>query len=45
VEQNEYENDDGDKKVTIQIVVDEIAPSLRWATATVEKVQRKRAND
>lgn len=30
----------GQKRSTIEIQVDEVAPSLRWATATIQKSQR-----
>ncbi|MFM1751672.1 MAG: single-stranded DNA-binding protein [Actinomycetota bacterium] len=33
----EYENREGLKKTSVDIVADEIGPTLRWATATVEK--------
>lgn len=32
-----YETDEGDKRVSPEIVVDEACASLRWATCTVEK--------
>lgn len=31
---------DGEKKSKIEIVADEVAPSLRWATAKVERTKR-----
>lgn len=40
LEQRSWENDDGDKKSAIQIVADEITPSLRWATAVVTKTEK-----
>ena len=44
LEQRSWETDDGDKRSKIEIVADEIAPSLRWATAEVaqERAQRRR---
>ena len=40
LQQRRYETKDGEKRSAIEIIADEIGPSLRWATATVEKVQR-----
>lgn len=39
LEQRSYEVD-GDKRSVVEIVADEIAPSLRWATAQVIKAER-----
>ena len=38
LDQDTWENEDGDKRSKVKIIADEVAPSLRWATATVEKV-------
>lgn len=35
-----WEDRDGNKRTSIEINVDECAPSLRWATAQVEKTER-----
>lgn len=40
LEQREYETREGDKRSTVEIVADEIGPSLRWATAIIEKIAR-----
>lgn len=40
MEQRSWETQDGDKRSKIEIVADEVGPSLRWATAQVERVQR-----
>lgn len=40
LEQRSWETDDGDKRSVVEIQIDEIGPSLRWATATVNKTQR-----
>ena len=37
IEQDTWENSDGEKRSKVKVVAEEIAPSLRWATATVEK--------
>ena len=40
LEQRSWETQDGEKRVVIEIVADEIGPSLRWATAQVERNER-----
>jgi single-strand DNA-binding protein len=40
LEQREYETSAGEKRNVVEIVADEIGPSLRWATASVERTQR-----
>ena len=40
LEQREYETTAGEKRNVVEIVADELGPSLRWATATIEKTQR-----
>ena len=40
LEQRSWETDQGEKRSVVEIQVDEIGPSLRWATATVNKTQR-----
>lgn len=40
LEQRSWENDQGEKRSKVEIVADDVAPSLRWATATVTKVER-----
>lgn len=40
LEQRSWETEQGDKRSVVEIQVDEIGPSLRWATATVNKTQR-----
>ena len=41
LEQRSWENDNGEKRSKIEVVADEIAPSLRWATAQVQKIDRR----
>ena len=36
-----WQNEDGEKRETVQIVADEVSPSLRWATAEVTKTDRR----
>ena len=40
LDQRSYETQQGEKRSVVEIVADEIGPSLRWATAQVEKVAR-----
>ena len=40
LEQREYETQQGEKRNVVEIVADEIGPSLRWARAEVERTQR-----
>ena len=40
LEQREYETTDGEKRNVVEIVADELGPSLRWARAEVERTQR-----
>jgi len=37
LEQREYTTREGDKRTAIEVVADELGPSLRWATAQVER--------
>lgn len=39
IEQRSWENQDGEKRSTIEVAIDEIGPSLRWATAEVHRTQ------
>lgn len=41
LEQRSWETDNGEKRSKVEIVADEIAPSLRWATAQVQKIDRR----
>jgi single-strand DNA-binding protein len=40
LEQRSYETKDGDKRNVTEVIADEAGPSLRWATAQVEKIER-----
>jgi len=40
LEQRSWESDTGEKRSKIEVVADEVAPSLRWATASVQKIER-----
>jgi single-strand DNA-binding protein len=41
LEQRSWETQDGDKRSKIEVIADEIGPSLRWATAQVTKNERR----
>jgi single-strand DNA-binding protein len=41
LEQRSWEDKEGQRRETIEIQIDEIGPSLRWATATVNKTTRQ----
>lgn len=40
LEQRSWETDQGDRRSKVEVVADEVAPSLRWATAQVHKIER-----
>ena len=41
LEQRSWETEQGEKRSVIEIAADEVAPSLRWATATVNRNERR----
>nr|MBU6203131.1 single-stranded DNA-binding protein [Acidobacteriota bacterium] len=41
LEQREYTTREGDKRTAIDVIADELGPSLRWATAQVERTPRQ----
>src|SRR5437764_7136706 len=41
LEQRSWETPEGDKRSKIEVVADEVGPSLRWATAVVSKNDRR----
>jgi single-strand DNA-binding protein len=41
LEQRSYETNDGEKRQVVEVVADEIATSLRWATAQVVRNERR----
>jgi len=45
LEQRSYETKEGEKRSVFEITADEIGPSLRWATAKVEKNDRRSGGD
>ena len=40
LQQRSWEDQEGNKRSAVEVQVDEVAPSLRWATASVQKSQR-----
>lgn len=45
LEQRSWETDQGEKRSVIEIVAEEIAPSLRFATAEVSRTERRGPDD
>jgi single-strand DNA-binding protein len=41
LEQRSYETQDGEKRSVVEVVADDIGPSLRWATAQVDRNDRR----
>ncbi len=41
LEQSEYTSREGEKRTAIDVVADDIGPSLRWATATVVRTPKQ----
>ena len=41
LEQRSWETQDGEKRSKVEVVADEVGPSLRWATAKVTKSERR----
>lgn len=41
LEQRQYETQNGEQRNVVEIVADEIGPSLRWATTIIERVERQ----
>jgi single-strand DNA-binding protein len=41
LEQRSWETDNGEKRSVVEIVADEVGPSLRWATAAITKNERR----
>src|SRR3954452_12506182 len=40
LEQRDYETQQGEKRTVVEVVADEIGPSLRWARAEIERISR-----
>ena len=41
LDQRSWETQDGEKRSKVEVVADEVGPSLRWATAQVTKTERR----
>ncbi len=41
LDQRSWETQDGEKRSKVEVVADEIGPSLRWATAQIERNDRR----
>ncbi|MGH9121716.1 MAG: single-stranded DNA-binding protein [Acidimicrobiales bacterium] len=41
LDQRSWETQEGDKRSKVEITADEVAPSLRWASATITKNERR----
>ncbi|HEX3946091.1 MAG TPA: single-stranded DNA-binding protein [Acidimicrobiales bacterium] len=41
LEQRSWETPDGDRRSKVEVIADEVGPSLRWATAQVTKNERR----
>lgn len=44
LEQRSWETQEGDKRSKVEVIADEVGPSLRWATADVTKNERQPGN-
>ncbi len=45
LDQRSWENQEGDKRSKVEIVADDVAVSLRWATADIARNERANASD
>lgn len=43
LQQRSYDDRDGNKRSIVEVVADECGPSLRWATAVIERIERDKA--
>jgi single-strand DNA-binding protein len=43
LQQREYETREGEKRTIVEVIADELGPSLRWAQAQVERINRDSA--
>jgi single-strand DNA-binding protein len=43
LEQRSWETENGDRRSKVEVVADEVGPSLRWASAQVNKNERREA--
>jgi single-strand DNA-binding protein len=45
LEQRSWQTQEGEKRSVIEVVADEIGPSLRWATAEIQRNERRSPDD
>jgi single-strand DNA-binding protein len=45
LEQRSWETQDGERRSVVEIIADEVGPSLRWATADIHKNDRREGGD
>ena len=45
IEQRSWETDEGEHRSKVEIVAEEVGPSLRFATADVQRIQRRQATE
>jgi single-strand DNA-binding protein len=45
LEQRSWETQEGEKRSVVEVAIDEVGPSLRWATATVNRTARGGGGD
>ena len=45
LEQRSWETENGEKRSVVEVVADEIGPSLRWATAAITRNERRGGGD
>jgi single-strand DNA-binding protein len=45
LEQRSWETQDGEKRSVVEVIADEVGPSLRWAQAQVERTERTSGGD
>ncbi len=45
LEQRSWETEQGDRRSVVEVQIDEMGPSLRWATASVNKMARQGGGD
>jgi single-strand DNA-binding protein len=45
LDQRSWETQEGDKRSKVEITADDLAPSLRWATAEVSRRERRPADE
>ena len=44
LEQRSWETQEGEKRSMVEVAIDEMGPSLRWATATITKTAKTESN-